>query len=52
MFTHTESRNSKRDRVNCQFSDRPEGKSRKFDRRAAIARKNAFLIDGLTVRAL
>jgi len=44
MFTHTEKRGD--------FANRTEGKVRRNDRRAAIARKSGFLIDGLTVRAL
>ena len=45
MFTHVENRKG-------QFSDRFEGRTRRNDRRAAIARKSAFLIDGLNVKAL
>lgn len=44
MFTQTEKRGD--------YANRPEGRVRRSDRRATIARKNAFLIDGLTVKAL
>ena len=43
MFTHTDRKNT--------FANRPAGKIRRDDRRAAIARKSAFLWDGLTIRA-
>lgn len=45
MFTHTDNHRQ-------QFADTYAGKIRRNDRRAAIARKSAFLIDGLTVKAL
>jgi hypothetical protein len=44
MFTHTDR--------NKQFSDTFQGKTRKRDRRDRIAAKSAYLIDGLTVKAL
>lgn len=43
MFTHFETRHEP------QHKGRP-GRLRRNDRRAAIARKSAFLIDGLTIR--
>ena len=43
MTTHTETRRD-------TFAKRLPGRIRRSDRRAAIARKSAFLIDGLTVR--
>jgi hypothetical protein len=43
MFTHFETRHAPQDK------GRP-GKLRRNDRRAVIARKNAFIIDGMTVR--
>lgn len=46
MFTHSESR-APRD----TFANSKPGKIRRNDRRAAIARKSAFLVDGLTIRA-
>lgn len=46
MLTHTEQRGGKR-----QF-ERYAGKPRRNDRRARIAAKNGFLIDGLTVKTL
>lgn len=45
MFTHTE-RQNRRD----TFANSRDGKVRRKDRRDAIARKSAFLVDGLTVR--
>jgi len=44
MFTHT-------DRTRETFNNSKPGKIRRNDRRAAIARKSAFLVDGLTIRA-
>lgn len=46
MFTHSENR-ARRD----TFSNSNPGKIRRNDRRNAIARKSAFLVDGLTIRA-
>lgn len=43
MFTHIEKRRE-------TFANGRYGKARRNDRRAAIARKSSFLIDGLTVR--
>lgn len=45
MFTHSEKRN--RD----TFANSNPGKIRRNDRRARIAQKSAFLVDGLTIRA-
>lgn len=44
MFTHSETRRD-------TFASSERGRIRRNDRRAAIARKQAFLIDGLTIRA-
>ena len=46
MFTHSEAR-APRD----TFANSFKGKVRRNDRRDAIARKSAFLVDGLTIRA-
>lgn len=46
MFTHCENR-ARRD----TFNNSGNGKSRRNDRLNAIARKSAFLVDGLTIRA-
>lgn len=43
MFTHIE-------KTRDTFANGRDGKARRNDRRAAIARKSSFLIDGLTVR--
>lgn len=44
MFTHSETRQ------NAQRKGKP-GKVRRDDRRAAIARKSAYLVDCLTITA-
>ena len=44
MFNHIEKRKD-------TFANRIDGKVRRNDRRAAIARKSAFLVDGLTIKA-
>lgn len=46
MFTHSESR-APRD----TFANSHKGKIRRNDRRDAIRRKSAFLVDGLTIKA-
>lgn len=43
MFTHIEKRRE-------TFANGKAGKDRRTDRRNAIARKSAFLIDGLTIK--
>jgi len=43
MFTHVETRRE-------TFANGRSGKTRRNDRREAIARKSSFLVDALTVR--